>query len=102
MTQDDELKIFDNAYVLDLTEYAVQKNLKSNVLSPKSEVHHRVLAEENARASAQSESTLLATMSHELRIPLYVVIGAIQLLIVSGLESEKTKYANITIDRSKI
>jgi signal transduction histidine kinase/CheY-like chemotaxis protein len=119
---DDEVKTFDNAYVLGLAfegtlvlallciavlifrnaENAAQNSLKSSVLSLKSEVHHRALAEENARNSEQSKSTLLATMSHELRTPLNGVIGAIQLLMASDLESEKTEYANVALDSGEI
>jgi signal transduction histidine kinase len=119
---DDEVKTFDNAYVLGLAfegtlvlamlciavlifrnaENAAQESLKSSVLSLKGEVHHRALAEENALNSEQSKSTLLATMSHELRTPLNGVIGAIQLLIASDLESEKTEYANVALDSGEI
>ncbi|MFT4853872.1 MAG: signal transduction histidine kinase [Candidatus Azotimanducaceae bacterium] len=122
LTLDDEVKTFDNAYVLGLAfegtlvlallciavlifrhaENAAQESLKSSVLSLKSEVHHRALAEENARDSERSKSTLLATMSHELRTPLNGVIGAIQLLIQSDLESEKTEYANVALDSGEI
>lgn len=122
LTLDDEVKTFDNAYVLGLAfegtlvlallciavlifrhaENAAQESLKSSVLSLKREVHHRALAEENARNSERSKSTLLATMSHELRTPLNGVIGAIQLLIQSDLESEKTEYANVALDSGEI
>ena len=112
---DDQVKVLDHAYVLGLAtegtlvlvllcvavlifrhgENKAEEKLKKTVVTLKTEVHHRGLAEEKARVSEQSKSAFLAAMSHELRTPLNGVIGAIRLLLDSDVEKEKLEYANV-------
>ncbi|PHR30086.1 MAG: hypothetical protein COA36_01505 [Desulfotalea sp.] len=49
-------------------------------------------AKEDAFAASQAKSTFLANMSHEVRTPMNGVLGMLQLLTLTSLDSEQFKY----------
>ena len=56
-------------------------------------------AKQQAEEASQAKTTFLATMSHEIRTPLYGVLGTLELLELTDLNSRQRVYLN-TISRS--
>ncbi len=54
-------------------------------------------AKERAETANQTKSAFLANMSHELRTPLNGVMGMLQLIGTTSLDSEQTHYAQVAI-----
>jgi two-component system capsular synthesis sensor histidine kinase RcsC len=57
------------------------------------------LAKHQAEESSHAKTTFLATMSHEIRTPLYGVLGTLELLELTDLDTRQRIYLN-TISRS--
>lgn len=74
-------KLF-TAFVRDITE------LKAHEAEMES-------ARKHAEEASQAKSRFLAHMSHELRSPLTTVLGAVDLLLDSGLDDKQTRFASM-------
>jgi len=71
----------------------------SDVTGHKDDAAALTLAKHQAEESSHAKTTFLATMSHEIRTPLYGVLGTLELLELTDLDTRQRIYLN-TISRS--
>ena len=71
----------------------------SDVTGHKEDAAALTLAKHQAEESSQAKTTFLATMSQEIRTPLYGVLGTLELLELTNLDNRQRIYLN-TISRS--
>ncbi|BCS89787.1 PAS domain S-box protein [Pseudodesulfovibrio sediminis] len=62
---------------------------------------HLIQAKNAAEAASQSKSEFLANMSHEIRTPLNGVLGMLQLLQTTSLDSEQHEYIHLAVQSSR-
>ena len=62
----------------------------------RSDITQLVQATEAANQSTRAKSAFLATMSHEIRTPMNAVLGLLQLLALTELNSQQTEYIHKT------
>jgi PAS domain S-box-containing protein len=60
-----------------------------------------IAAREAAESASRSKSEFLANMSHEIRTPLNGILGMLQLLQTTSLDTEQEEYAETAIQSSK-